>query len=142
MFSFNNHDCSDELRQFKLKATPARLAVMKYLEETKEPVDVSMVIDYLRRRDVDTDPATVFRIMKAFTDKGLTKQVQFLEGKKRYELAGKGDHHHLICTDCGKIEDVEDKVMSDLEKEIFQNKHFKVKSHVLEFFGICKNCQS
>lgn len=142
MLGLNNHDCSDELRQFKLKATPARIGVMRFLEESKQPVDVSMVIEYLRRRDVDTDPATVFRIMNAFTDKGITRQVQFLEGKSRYELSGKGDHHHLICTNCGKIEDVEDKYMEKLESEIQKTKGFKVKHHSLEFFGLCKNCQN
>src|SRR5438045_526195 len=121
------HDCKDELKVLNLKVTPARLGVMRFLEDSSEPVDVSMVIEYLRRRDIDTDPATVFRIMNTFTDKGITHQVQFREGRFRYELSARGDHHHLICTNCGRIEDVEDNEMKKLEKEIEETKNFKVK---------------
>ena len=142
MFPFDSHDCSKELRGFNLKSTPARIAVMKFLEKTNHPVDVSMIIDYLRQHDVDTDPATVFRIINAFTEKGITRMIQFREGKTRYELFAKGDHHHIVCTNCGKIEDIPDVFMEDFEKEINAKKGFLVKSHSLEFFGLCRNCQN
>ena len=142
MFPFDSHDCSKELKSFNLKSTPARVAVLRFLEKSNQPVDVSMIRDYLREQDVDTDPATVFRIINAFTEKGITRTIQFGEGRARYELLAKGDHHHLICTNCGKITDVEDKYMEKLEKEIGKTKGFKVKSHSLEFFGLCRSCQN
>src|SRR5579862_2182086 len=142
MFSFDTHDCSKELRGFNLKSTPARVAVLKFLEKTNHPVDVAMIIDFLRQQDIDSDPATIFRIINAFTEKGITRLIQFQEGKSRYELLAKGDHHHLICTNCGKIEDIEDKYMDKLEKEIEKTKGFSVKSHSLEFFGLCQTCQN
>jgi Fur family transcriptional regulator, ferric uptake regulator len=68
-------------------------------------------------------------------------QIQFQEGKLRYELAGKEHHHHLVCENCGKIEDVLSRVIPALEEEI-KNKHkFLVKRHSLEFFGLCEDCQ-
>ena len=142
MFSFlRQHDCKEELKQFSLKATPARIAVMRLLENTKEPVDVSSIMDYLRQQDVDSDPATIFRIMNLFTNRGVTRQISFEAGKARYELANRRDHHHLICESCGHIEDVSDTVVPDLEKEISSKHRFLVKRHSLEFFGLCKKCQ-
>jgi Fur family transcriptional regulator, ferric uptake regulator len=135
------HDCKDELRQANLRATPARIAIMKLLENTKQPIDVATVIDSINEEGIKTDPATAFRIMNALTEKGIVVQIQFQEGKLRYELAGKTHHHHLVCEACGKIEDVSSQVIPALEKEI-QTKHkFLVKRHSLEFFGLCADCQ-
>lgn len=135
------HDCKKELREMDLRATPARVAVMQLLEKTKSPVDISMVIDHLKKEAIATDDATVFRIMHMFTDKGITNPIQFQEGKARYELASKEDHHHLICEKCGSVEDIEDTVIPTLEKHIEIEHRFLVKRHSLEFFGVCDNCQ-
>ncbi len=135
------HDCKDELREADLRATPARLAVMSFLEKTGQPVDVTSVIDYLNANGIKTDPATIFRMMNTLTQKGITTPIQFQEGKSRYELSSKEDHHHLICENCGKIEDVSDTIVPTLEKKIKKKYGFKVVRHSLEFFGLCKLCQ-
>jgi Fur family ferric uptake transcriptional regulator len=135
------HDCKDELNEVSLRATPARLALLSLLETSDKPVDVQTMIDYLEKNDIKTDPATVFRIVNMFTEKGLTKQIQFQEGKSRYELAANDDHHHLVCTKCGSIQDISDCNIDGLEKDISQKKQFKVTNHSLEFFGVCANCQ-
>ena len=139
--NLSQHDCKEELNQAELRATPARIAVMQFLETTNQPVDAGMVLDYLKTQNIDTDPATVFRMMNDFLSKGLTKQIQFQEGKTRYELSNKEDHHHLICENCGKIESVSDNVIPHMEKEIQEKQKFLVKRHSLEFFGLCKDCQ-
>lgn len=135
------HDCKEELNDANLRATPARLALMKLLEASDQPVDVQTMIDFLEKKDLRTDPATVFRIVNMFTEKGLTKQIQLNEGKFRYELSSKEEHHHLICEKCGVIEDISDCGIDILEKEIQKKKGFIVKAHSLEFFGVCKLCQ-
>ncbi len=137
----NIHDCRGELNDVKLRATPARIAIMKYFEREDKPADVQMLIDYLKKQKINADPATIFRIVNTFTEKGLTRQISLNEGKYRYELADKHDHHHLICEACGNIEDMTDCNIDDLEKDIKKKKGFNVKSHSLEFFGICKSCQ-
>jgi Fur family ferric uptake transcriptional regulator len=136
-----SHDCSDELRNVDLRVTPQRLAVLKVLEDTNMPIDIATIINYLEANDIKADPATVFRIINSFTDKGITKQIQLNEGKFRYEHSSKKDHHHLICESCGKIEDVSDNFIAKIEKEIMFKKKFLTKRHSLEFFGVCKQCQ-
>lgn len=136
------HNCKDELRGFQIKATPARVAVLGFLESAKEPADVNTILNYLEKNNLNVDPATIFRMMNLFVQKGIAHQVQFQESKTRYELLTKEDHHHLICNKCGSIEDISDNFMSEFEEEITRKKKFLVKSHSLEFFGLCKNCQS
>ncbi len=135
------HNCKTELNQADLRATPARMAIMQLLESAKEPVDTASIIDYLQKVDMPTDRATVFRIMNTFTQKGITKPIQFQENKTRYELASKDHHHHLICENCGKVEVIEDTVIPALERHIEKKHNFTVKRHSLEFFGLCRNCQ-
>lgn len=135
------HDCKDELNEVELRATPARIALMQLLEKSDKPLDVSSMIEFLDQKDIKTDPATVFRIVNMFTEKGLVKPIQLHEGKFRYELAAKANHHHLVCERCGDIQDISDCNIDVLENHIEKKKKFKVTSHSLEFFGICEDCQ-
>lgn len=136
-----DHDCKTELREASLRATPARVALMNLLEKSKQPLDVQTMISYLEKKSIETDPATVFRIINMFTNRGLTRQIQLNEGKSRYEISTKAEHHHLICERCEKLEDMTGCNIEKLEKEILIKKRFKVKNHSLEFFGICQNCR-
>ena len=137
----NKHSCKDELQEASLKATPIRLAVLKFLEFTDQPVDTQSIINYLKKERINADPATIFRMMNDFVEKGITKEVQLVKGKVHYELISKGDHHHLICEKCGRIEAVEDNFVPLMEKELAKKHEFLIKRHSLEFFGLCRNCQ-
>ena len=142
MFNYKNtHNCKDELQEASLKATPARIAVLKFLESTDMPVDVSIIINYLKKEKINADPATIFRMMNDFLAKGITKEIQLEKGKVHYELSSKGDHHHLVCESCGKIEAVEDNFVPQMEKELAKKHQFLIRRHSLEFFGLCSNCQ-
>lgn len=141
-FSDIKHSCKDELNDAQLRATPIRLAVMKLLEQINEPVDVGVIKNYLRTQHIDADPATIFRMMNSFTKKGITKQISFNEGKFRYELAGKPDHHHLVCVSCAGVQSFSDCTIPELEEVIKTRENFLVKRHALEFFGLCGKCQN
>lgn len=133
------HDCKDELKKADLKVTPGRLAVIKFLERVKSPADVDTIIEEVGKVE-DLDPATIYRILDAFLSKGIVKRIELGEGKYRYEIE-RHHHHHLICSNCGRIEDIEGEYLKDIENKIRVKRRFQVKSHSLEFFGLCRNCQ-
>lgn len=134
------HDCAEELRDVDLRATPIRIAILKFLERSDSPLDVSTIRDYLDKHNIQADPVTIFRIMNSFTRRGLTRQLNFNEGKARYELAS-SEHHHLICEDCGRVEDFTFEE-SKLLEGVAMRSGFKIKTHNLEIFGICQRCQN
>ncbi len=138
--SVTKHDCNEELHRMSLRATPARLGVLEALEHSEMPVDSAAVIEYLRRRRVRADTATVFRILQTFIKKGIVRSVQFQEGKLRYEYADKPKHHHFICDECGDVFDVTSCNVASTEKVLEKSKGVKVRRHSLEFFGLCRNC--
>ncbi len=126
---------------FKFKKTPARTAITEFLSKSYSPVDVLAVISFLRSKHLNTNKVTVYRTMDFLLKNQVIDKVEFGEGKFRYEIK-KTHHHHLICTNCRRIEDVKADFVSNLEDKIREKNGFLVKSHSLEFFGLCKNCQN
>jgi Fur family transcriptional regulator, ferric uptake regulator len=122
------------------RKTPARTAIFEFLGQTKTPVGVSDILEYLRSKDLKTNKVTVYRNLESMYGGGFLEKFEFGEGKFRYEIK-KEHHHHLICTECGDITDVPGDFLDKFENEIKDKKEFLVKSHSLEFFGLCKNCQ-
>lgn len=134
------NDYKQLLQDADLKVTAARTAVLSFLEHEEQPVAADTIFAHLRAEHDEADKATIYRILDIFIDKGLITKLEFGEGKYRYELAG-DDHHHLICENCGRIEDISDCHIADLQQEITTKKKFLVKRHELEFFGLCEACQ-
>ncbi len=135
------HDCAAELREAKLRVTPARLGVLGVLEHADRPIDVSTIIRSLTKQNLAVDDVTVFRILRAFTTKGLAKAIQFNEGKFRYEYGANPEHHHFVCDKCGDIAVVKHCNVDPLVSSIMQNTGAIVTRHSLEFFGLCRNCK-
>lgn len=132
-------DFTKLLNKHDLKITQARISLLELMEKESKPLDSQFLIDTLKL-GLQVDRVTIFRILNVLTEHGILKRLEFGEGKARYELNTK-DHHHLICQNCGSIEDISDCNIDALEKEIIRKKNFLVKLHTLEFYGLCKNCQ-
>lgn len=128
------------LREEGFRITSTRMAVLNLLKKSKVPLDVAYVKTQLKNKSINADQVTIYRMLDAFVEKGLINRLDFHEGKFRYELAD-SPHHHLICEQCGQIEDISDCPVKGFDTHIKKNKHFKVNRHALEFFGLCKKCQ-
>ncbi len=124
-----------------LKNTPARSAIYDFLVRSSSPVDAGQIIKFLRSKNLNTNKVTVYRNLDALFKNGLLERVEFGEGKFRYEFK-KNHHHHLICTNCGKIEDISGEYLTVIENKIRKENGFIVKSHSLEFYGLCRNCRN
>ncbi len=131
----------DILTQYKLKHTEAREAIYSIISQAKKPVDVRTVVDLLKKLGISVDQATVYRTIQTFVDHGIFRQVELREGKFRYELSSLPHHHHLVCTNCGRIDDIEECGMKSVEEAIRSKKKFNVVQHNAEFFGLCLHCQ-
>lgn len=130
---------ADTLSEHKLFVTEPRKFLLEYLSQEKTPVTAQSLIEIMQKK-LGIDRATVFRMLKALSGHGIIRKLEFQEGKARYELYTE-DHHHLICDNCGKIEDIPDTMIPTMEKALSKKYHFLITRHSLEFFGLCKNCQ-
>ena len=135
-----DNDYKSILTQGKLKITNTRVAILTILSDNSLPLDVSQIEEALNQKKIHANQVTVYRILEALVNKKIIKRIDFQEGKFRYEMARDG-HHHLICQQCGTVQDVAECPVDEIEKNIGMRQHFIIKQHSLEFFGVCANCQ-
>lgn len=124
------------------RITKARSLIVEIFGNSKTPQSAFDILNHLKVKNAQVNKTTVYRELEFLTVQGIIKEVDFGEGKKRYELDDDTTHHHhIICINCRKVEDVDLKIdLEDEEKRIAKMKNFKVLNHSLEFFGLCGNC--
>lgn len=133
-----NH--TELLRKQGLKATPTRLAVMQVLSESTAPLSIQDVLKKVGKQKMDQ--VTAYRILQTLNEVGVVRKIDLHHNRSYFELAPQTDHHHIICTECGKMEDVEGCVVEDMLKSTLkQSKQFaQLTEHSFEIFGLCKEC--
>ncbi len=133
---------SHMLWSVRLKATPGRIALLRTLSLEKHPLTVLEI----RKKIAALDRSSLFRILESLVKANLIHRINFGSADSLYEMTyGRKHHHHIICTTCGDIEDVESlekcPVRKITEYVASESKKFTViHNHSLEFFGLCKKC--
>jgi len=132
-------DLKKILRESGLKATNPRLTVLQMLSEIKYPITAQELHKKLRKESIDL--VTLYRTLASFEENGLLRKVDLQKEAVFYELNDE-HHHHIVCTNCDKLEDFENKEVEKIIGEIIKKseKFKKIKDHSLELFGLCKNC--
>ena len=128
------------LRNGGLKATSGRVAILDVLKSRGQTMTVSEIIEKLKGK---LNQVTVYRAVEALTKSGLVRRVDLQHPHTHYELVvGRGHHHHVVCDRCGSLEDIENCNTNTLETATLkESKRFNsIRTHSLEFFGICDKC--
>jgi Fur family ferric uptake transcriptional regulator len=126
------------LKKRGLKKTEARLLVLEYFLTRKEPAGAQEVAGAFKK----IDQATIYRTIQTLTDEHVLRKVNLRHDHADYEIAGQSDHHHIVCTVCGEVEEFEGCGGEEMVKKVLkQSKMFtKINDHAIELFGVCKNC--
>lgn len=125
----------------RIKATNARIDILQHLAGESEPMTVKKIVEKLGK---NVSTMTTYRNLEILADAGLINRIDLGHGHAHYEIAmGRKHHHHAVCTSCGEIEDVTACAKEALEDMSAGLKKFRdIKSHSLEFFGLCRRCES
>jgi len=87
--------------------------------------------------------ATVFRAVDTLHDQGLLDRVEFADGVRRYRVCGGSTHHHhLTCTQCHRVVEVEVCLPADTLSAVASSANFALEGHSIELFGRCQACRS
>jgi len=130
------------LRRKSRKITGPRQAILKILRRHPHPMSNKEIFAALAKGDCDL--ATVYRSMHLLESMGMVKRFDFGDGVARFELLDEGDdghHHHLVCTRCAGVLELQECFTREFEEKIAARSGFKAVTHKLEFFGICPQCQ-
>lgn len=130
----------EKLRFYKnlgLKLTPQRLAILEYLEQTREHPSAEEIYNALKDRFPSMSFATIYNTLEVLTKKGLVKELPLDSSKKRFDPFTH-PHHHFVCKGCGKIVDVEKHFEIAIPEDI---KDKEIEEFQVVFIGLCKDCK-
>jgi Fur family ferric uptake transcriptional regulator len=128
----------DELKNTGLKATLPRLKILEIFQKgAQRHMTAEDVFRVLLDDRSDVGLATVYRVLAQFEQADILIRSHFESGKAVYEL-NEGDHHdHLVCLDCGKVEEFYDAEIEKRQNAVAKAKGFKIADHALSLYAHC-----
>jgi len=123
------------------RMTRARRVVLEALFSAGGHVSADGLVDLVRGTGIDVGRMTVYRTLDLLTELGLVRPVYQGTGAAHYILLVNGHHHHLVCTRCHAVVEVDRCFMRNLDQQIEGLGDFEVQGHLLEVYGICPDCR-
>ncbi len=129
---------TNELKSMGLKATLPRLKILEIFQQGKQRhMSAEDVYRELLAEQQDIGLATVYRVLTQFEQAGLLKRSNFESGKAVFEL-DQGQHHdHLVCVQCGRVEEFYDAEIERRQQAIAKEHGFVLQDHALSLYGNC-----
>jgi Fe2+ or Zn2+ uptake regulation protein len=132
-----------------MRATPGRIALLRVLDSEPKPLtsaEIAKKLDESHIQNSSLSRSSLFRVLESLVKTGLIHRINLGSPDSSYEIDfGRKHHHHVICTKCGDLEDIE--VIKDCPARKIEylalsksEKFDSITDHSLEFFGLCKKC--
>lgn len=134
---------SKELKQVGLKVTLPRMKILDILHDnSSEHLSAEDIYKSLLGSGEEIGLATVYRVLTQFESAGLVKRHNFEGGQAVFELDEGGHHDHILCLQCGHIEEFYDAAIEQRQEAIATELNFKLAEHSLVLYGNClrENC--
>jgi len=136
-------DNSKNLKSIGLKATYPRLKILDLFQSSDQRhLTAEDVYRSLMNEGMDIGLATVYRVLTQFEQAGLLERHYFESGKAVFELNEGGHHDHLVCMQCGKVEEFYDPEIERRQNAIANERGFALREHALYLYADCtrENC--
>lgn len=127
-----------ELRDVGLKATLPRLKILDLFQHgVQRHFTAEDVYRLLLDDRVEIGLATVYRVLSQLEQAGLLKRSSFQSDKAVYELDDGRHHDHLVCLDCGRVEEFHDGAIEERQSVVARERGFRLQEHALALYGAC-----
>lgn len=137
----HHHDVVEGLQQIGYRLTPQRMMILEAIAHSEGHTSAEGILETVRTAYPYLDISTVYRTLDLLKTLHLVSETDLGRGHAQYELLSKGLHHHLICTDCGEIVDVENSFLDPMRRAADEQYDFHVEIEHLAIFGICSDCK-
>lgn len=132
---------TQDLKNIGLKATTPRLRILDLFQKVQKSggrhMSAEDVYRQLMAEGMDIGLATVYRVLTQFEQAGLLERHFFESGKAVFEL-NEGKHHdHLICLQCGKVEEFHDPEIEKRQAKLAKERGFALHEHALYLYADC-----
>ncbi len=130
----NVHD----LKTSGLKVTAPRMRILKLFENSKvRHLAAEDVYRALMSEGLDIGLATVYRVLTQFEQAGILQRHHFESGKAVFELNEGSHHDHLVCVQCGRVEEFYDPEIEKRQVKIAKDRGFSIREHSLHLYADC-----
>jgi len=135
-----------QLQQSSYKLTPQREATVRVLiENEKDHLSAEDVYLKVKDKAPEIGLATVYRTLELLAELKVVDKINFDDGVARFDLRKEGAkhfHHHLVCMECGRVDEIHEDLLPKVEERVESEYQFKILDHRLTFHGICSECQA
>ncbi|MFC2006095.1 Fur family transcriptional regulator [Chloroflexota bacterium] len=131
----------DTLRRHGYKLTPQRRAVIEAIATSKDRLTPATIYEKVRHDHPNVGLVTIYRTLETLARLELICELHAGGICRSFTISTPQHHHHLICSSCGTVIDFISHDLSKLEKNLSKKSGFRIDSHLLEFFGLCRACQ-
>ncbi len=95
-----------------------------------------------RERRLGISRATLFRALDLLAELRILERIDLPTGEHAYVKCAAAHHHHVVCSRCGRTTEVEDRGLAEAVAEISRRSGYRIETHRLELFGLCRHCQA
>lgn len=130
------------MKNSDLRQTETRRVLLEILHRASGPLAPPEIVVLCHRAGRKANKTTIYRDLAAMERAGVVRKVIVSDRKQYFELTERGHHHHLICTSCDHIQDIEleEEAVLKRAKDIGKRLGFAISSHAVEFYGLCRAC--
>lgn len=131
------------IRSKNLRRSDQRQQILDVFLKTESHLTAEDLYNIVKKKNPSIGYATIYRSLKLFSEAGLCRELQVVDGTTRYEHLYNHKHHdHLICTKCGKFVEIESPEIEALQNQLAKKNGFVLIKHRLELYGLCSACKN
>jgi len=123
------------------RLTPQRIMILSAIENSDDHISAEEIYAQVLAKYSHVNISTVYRTLELLKRLGLVTETDLGGGRVRYHPADKGHHHHLVCTECGAIIDLDESTLARLEDVLLHRYNFSAQLRHMAIFGRCANCR-
>ena len=133
------------------RMTVPRQAILELLSKSTDHLSAEDIYLQVHKKYPTIGLTTVYRTLELLVKAGLIMKFDFGDGRARFELIESpesiGHHHHLVCTECGRIIDYQDFINEEIEllkrteRGLAKKYKFRITNHLIQFHGVCEKCR-
>lgn len=131
----------EELQARGMRATPQRAIIFEVIEKLEGHITAEEIFEQVQKVNPYVSLATVYRTLELLQELNLINQTNFGRSQAYFALKDHGPHHHLVCTECGYIEEFSDEVFDAVRTDLKARYGFEAHTEHMSIFGRCKRCR-
>ena len=130
----------NSLREEGFRITPQRIAIVEYLLKTNDHPSAEHIHKIVQKKYPMVSLSTVYKTLDLLREKKLVNEIK-VEGEARFD-AHTDEHINLICMNCGKIEDIDEDSLKEIQTKVARKSKYMILKSNFELLGYCNNCKS